>query len=193
MLTIQKSNSESAIVEGCRNGKPWAQKALYERVGGRMLAVCFRYIQDRDEAEHVMIGGMVKVFEKIAQYSGEGHFEGWIRKIMVNESLMYIRKHKNMSVEVDIDTTRGPEVNVEDYDHLHTEDLMEMIQRLPIGYRTVFNLYAIEGYNHAEIAEQLGISENTSKSQLSRARRLLQQQLSSLEEKELRKGKEHGI
>lgn len=193
MLTIQKSNSETDIINACRKGKSWAQKALYDRVGGRMLAVCLRYIQDREEAEHVMIGGMVKVFDKINQYTGEGHFEGWIRRIMVNESLMYIRKHKNMSVEIEIDSHHESTVKADDYDHLQAEDLMYMIEKLPIGYRTVFNLYAIEGYSHAEIAEQLGISENTSKSQLSRARKLLQQQLNQLEKNELKNTKENGI
>lgn len=193
MLTIQKSRSENEIIAGCRQGKAWAQKALYERVGGRMLSVCYRYISDRDEAEHVMIGGMVKVFDKIDQYTGEGHFEGWIRRIMVNESLMYIRKNKNMSVEVEIEQTHETTVSVQSEDQLETEDLMAMIEKLPVGYRTVFNLYAIEGYSHAEIAEQLSINENTSKSQLSRARKLLQQQLNTLAHHELNKTKENGI
>lgn len=193
MLTIQKSRSENEIIAGCRQGKAWAQKALYERVGGRMLSVCYRYISDRDEAEHVMIGGMVKVFDKIDQYTGEGHFEGWIRRIMVNESLMYIRKNKNMSVEVEIEQTHETSVSVQSEDQLETEDLMAMIEKLPVGYRTVFNLYAIEGYSHAEIAEQLSINENTSKSQLSRARKLLQQQLNTLAHYELNKTKENGI
>ena len=193
MLTIQKSRSEDEIVAGCRKGKSWAQKALYERVGSRMLAVCYRYISDRDEAEHVMIGGMVKVFDKIDQYTGEGHFEGWIRRIMVNESLMYIRKHKNMSIEVEIDQTHESTATADYEDHLQTEDLMIMIEKLPVGYRTVFNLYAIEGYSHAEIAEQLGINENTSKSQLSRARKLLQQQINDLEQRELNNTNENGF
>lgn len=192
MLTIQKSKSENEIIVGCRKGKAWAQKALYERVGGRMLSVCYRYIQDRTEAEHVMIGGMVKVYDKIDQYSGEGHFEGWIRRIMVNESLMYIRKQKNMSVEVEIDQSHESTVISVADDHLQTEDLMKMIEKLPIGYRTVFNLYAIEGYSHAEIAEKLGINENTSKSQLSRARKLLQQQIGELETSEMKNTKENG-
>ncbi|MFZ9045226.1 MAG: RNA polymerase sigma factor [Cyclobacteriaceae bacterium] len=193
MLSIQKSRSEDEIIAGCRRRKSWAQKALYERIGSRMLAVCYRYISDRDEAEHVMIGGMVKVYDKIDQYTGEGHFEGWIRRIMVNESLMYIRKHKNMSVEVEIDQTNESTATIDHDDHLQTEDLMLMIEKLPVGYRTVFNLYAIEGYSHAEIAEQLGINENTSKSQLSRARKLLQQQINDLEQRELNNTNENGF
>lgn len=192
MLTIHKSKTETEIIEGCLSGKSWAQRALYDRVNAKMLAVCVRYIQDRNEAEHVMIGGMVKVFEKISQYSGEGHFEGWIRRIMVNESLMYIRKKKNMSVESEIEDDQHEALHLDWANQLEAEDLLRLIQSLPIGYQTVFNLYAIEGYNHAEIGKQLGISENTSKSQLSRARKLLQQKLVSLEQKELTKHQEHG-
>ena len=193
MLTIEKSQSEIEIIDGCRNGKSRAQRALYDRVGPRMLGLCCRYIPDWDEAEHVMIGGMVRVFDKIDQYTGEGPFEGWIRRIMVNECLMYIRKNKNMSLTRDIDESGVGATPATHYDHLQTEDLMGLIQLLPVGYRTVFNLYAIEGYTHAEIAQKLDISENTSKSQLSRARRLLREQLHQIETNELKKPRDHGI
>ncbi|MFY0689334.1 MAG: sigma-70 family RNA polymerase sigma factor [Cyclobacteriaceae bacterium] len=184
MLTIQKSITEEEIIRGCRKGRQTDQRTLYDRVSGKMLAVCNRYIRDREEAEHVMIGGMVKVFNNIQQYSGEGSFEGWIRRIMVNESLMYIRKHRAMSVEVEIEKADF-EPNIEDVSsNLQKEDLMRFVQELPVGYRTVFNLYAIEGYNHAEIADMLGVSENTSKSQLSRARKLLQTRIGEMELKE---------
>ena len=157
---------------------------MYERFAPKMLGVCFRYIHDREEAEHVMIGGMVKVFEKLSQYGGEGSFEGWIRRIMVNESLMYIRKNKNMSLEVEVDKAdTEPDFQVLE-SSLETADLMILISELPVGYRTVFNLYAIEGYNHKEIGDMLGINENTSKSQLSRARKILQNRLTALQEKE---------
>lgn len=186
MLTLTKSLTEEQLVAGCKKNKPAAQKALYEKMSSKMLGVCIRYIRDKEESEHVMIGGMVKVFSKINQYSGDGSLEGWIRRIMVNECLMYIRKNKAMSLDVDIeDVHKEPNLQVLE-DKLEAEDLIALIQELPVGYRTVFNLYAIEGYNHAEIAEQLGISENTSKSQLSRARKLLQGRLISLEERELK-------
>lgn len=160
---------------------------LYERFAPRMLGVCFRYIHDRDEAEHVMIGGMVKVFEKLDQYQGEGSFEGWVRRIMVNESLMYIRKHKNMSLEVEMEQAEFEPDYRRLEDHLQAADLLLLIEGLPVGYRTVFNLYAIEGFSHREIAEMLGINENTSKSQLSRARQYLQTRLREIQEKELKK------
>lgn len=192
MLRINKSNSEEALLRDCRKGRASAQQAFYERFAPKMLGVCIRYIHDREEAEHVMIGGMVKVFEKLEQYSGEGSLEGWVRRIMVNESLMYIRKNKNMSLEVEVEKA-DQEPNYHSLEtSLEAEDLMRLIAGLPVGYRTVFNLYAIEGYNHKEIAETLGISENTSKSQLSRARKLLQAQLAELQKKELKNSKSNG-
>ncbi|MEM9325362.1 MAG: sigma-70 family RNA polymerase sigma factor [Bacteroidota bacterium] len=181
MLTIQKSPTHDELYEGCRRRKPKAQKALYDNLAPKMLGVCLRYLKDKEEAEHVMIGGFVKVFEKIDQYKGDGSFEGWIRRIMVNESLMYLRRSQPLSVDVDIAEVEG-ELDYDQLDQsLNAEDLLKLITELPVGYKTVFNLYAIEGFNHAEIAEKLGISENTSKSQLSRARKLLQAKLAKLE------------
>lgn len=151
-----------------------------------------RYIHDREEAEHVMIGGMVKVYEKLVQFNEEGSFEGWIRRIMVNESLMYIRKNKNMSLEVEIEAVDyEPNYHVLEQT-LEANDLMQLVGELPVGYRTVFNLYAIEGYNHKEIAEMLEINENTSKSQLSRARKYLQNRLEALQKVEIEKGESNG-
>lgn len=192
MLRINKSNSEETLLNDCRNGKPDAQRRLYERFAPRMLGVCFRYIHDREEAEHVMIGGMVKVFEKLDQYQGEGSFEGWVRRIMVNESLMYIRKNKNMSLVVEVEMAETePDYQALDQT-LEAADLLAMIAELPVGYRTVFNLYAVEGYSHQEIGEMLGINENTSKSQLSRARKHLQNRLKELQDKELKKDTGNG-
>ena len=142
-----------------------------------MLGLCRRYIKDGNEAESVMITGFLKVFDKIDQFSGEGSFEGWIRRIMVNESLLYIRKNKGMYIEVDIEYA-DLEPNYElASGQLQADDLLKMVNSLPVGYRTVFNMYAIEGYSHKEIADKLQVSENTSKSQLSRARKMLQKQL----------------
>ena len=181
MLRINKSLTEEELLEGCRKGKASAQRGLYDRLAPKMLGVCFRYIKDRDEAEHVMIGSIVKVFDKLDQFKGDGSFEGWVRRIIVNDCLMYIRKNKNMSLQSDIEEVNDdPNLSVME-EQLDAEDLIKLIEELPVGYRTVFNLYAIEGYSHAEIAEQLGINENTSKSQLSRARKWLQNRLAELE------------
>lgn len=142
-----------------------------------MFSICRRYISDSAEAEDVLVCGFTKVFAKIDQFKSEGSFEGWIRRIMVNEALSYIRKNKSMYLEVEIEKAdREPDYR-QMQDQLEVEDLQKMVNRLPSGYRTVFNLYAIEGFSHKEIAEKLGISENTSKSQLSRARVHLQKLL----------------
>ena len=181
-LIIRKSVTEEQLIKQCRQGKERAQQAVYEKYADRMMGVCMRYLKDHDAAQDVLMTAFMKVFERISQFRDEGSFEGWIRRIMVNESLSYLRKHQNMSVEVNIEkASREP-----DYqslaDHLVTEDIMKMICSLPVGYRTVFNLYAIEGYSHKEIAQRLEISENTSKSQLSRARSYLQSLLIKAEE-----------
>lgn len=181
-LIIRKSVTEEQLIKQCRQGKERAQQAVYEKYADRMMGVCMRYLKDHDAAQDVLMTAFMKVFERISQFRDEGSFEGWIRRIMVNESLSYLRKHQNMSVEVNIEkASREP-----DYqslaDHLVTEDIMKMISSLPVGYRTVFNLYAIEGYSHKEIASRLEISENTSKSQLSRARSYLQSMLIKSEE-----------
>ncbi|WP_420575947.1 RNA polymerase sigma factor [Ekhidna sp.] len=181
MLRINKSLTEEELLEGCRKGRASAQRDLYDRLAPKMLGVCLRYIKDREEAEHVMIGGIVKVFDKLDQFKSEGSFEGWVRRIIVNDCLMYIRKNRNMSLETDIESASShPDLSVME-DSLSQEDLLKLIGELPVGYRTVFNLYAIEGYSHAEIAEQLEINENTSKSQLSRARKWLQTKLADIE------------
>ena len=181
MLRLNTSVKEYQLIRECKQKKSKAQKAVYDKYAARMLAVCLRYIKDRMEAEHVMVGGMIKTFEKIGQFQEEGSFEGWIRRIMVNESLMYLRKNKNMALESDFDeVTEEP-----NYDELSqsvdAEELLKLIEELPVGYRTVFNLYAIEGYKHQEVGEMLGISIGTSKSQLNRARKLLRKGLVRIE------------
>ncbi|ADB41646.1 RNA polymerase sigma factor [Spirosoma linguale] len=174
--------TEAKLIGALKRGESRAHKVIYERYAGKMLAVCTRYCANRADAEEVMLDGFMKVFEKIEQFREDGSFEGWIRRIMVTESLMFLRKAKQWRQEVSLD-----EVIVEpDYEWADTavneNDLLRMVNQMPDGYRTVFNLYAIEGYSHAEIAEMLGISEGTSKSQLSRARLLLQTNLKKLEQ-----------
>lgn len=173
-FSIRKSSKEEKLIRGCRDNDPRAQRDAFQLWAPKMLGLCLRYIKDHGEAESVMIGGFLKMFEKINQYSGEGSFEGWMRRIMVNESLSYLRKHKHTFMMVDAEEA-DREISYEEADQqLQADELLLIIAQLPDGYRTVFNLYAIEGYSHKEIAEQLGINENTSKSQLSRARNLLQ-------------------
>ena len=176
-LTIKKSITLESLVEQCRKQDGRAQRMLYERLSPKMLGVCRRYIGDTLEAEGVLVNGFLKVFNKINQFSGSGNFEGWVRRIMVNESLLYLRKNKSMYLEVDIDEAHTePDYGRAAY-LFEERELIEMIDKLPMGYRTVFNLYAIEGFSHKEISEQLGINENTSKSQLRRARALLKNEV----------------
>lgn len=174
--------TEAQLITALKRGESRAHKIVYERYAGKMLAVCTRYCANRADAEEVMLDGFMRVFEKIEQFREEGSFEGWIRRVMVTESLMFLRKTKQWRQELPIE-----EVDIEpDYEWadaaLNESDLLRLVNQLPDGYRTVFNLYAIEGYNHAEIAQTLGISEGTSKSQLSRARSLLQVGLKKLEQ-----------
>lgn len=165
---------ENALVKACQKGDYKAQRLVYERFSAKMLGVCYRYVHDDVEAEEIMVEGFVKVFEKIDMFKSEGSFEGWIRRIMVNEALMYLRSNKKALLDSSLDTLLYEPESTESVNSLEVDDILNMIALLPIGYRTVFNLYAIEGYSHAEIAQQLGITESTSKSQLSRARSILQ-------------------
>lgn len=168
---------EEALIQGCVRGEPGAQKELYNRFSARMYGLCYRYVKNAMEAEDVLVTAFMKVFDKIHQFKHDGSFEGWLRRIVVNESLTYLRRNRALYLEAELELAdREP-----DYaslgDRLEEEELISMIRELPTGYGIVFNLYAIDGYSHREIAEQLGISENTSKSQLSRARAYLQKML----------------
>ncbi len=174
--------TEAQLITALKRGESRAHKVVYERFAGKMLAVCTRYCANRADAEEVMLDGFMRVFEKISQFREEGSFEGWIRRVMVSESLMFLRKSKQWRQEVPIeDITVEPDYEWADA-ALNENDLLRLVNQLPDGYRTVFNLYAIEGYAHAEIAEMLGISEGTSKSQLSRARLQLQMSVKKVEQ-----------
>jgi RNA polymerase sigma-70 factor (ECF subfamily) len=175
-LTLHRSSEES-LITGCRNRNRKAQQELYACYSSKMFAICCRYVKNKMEAEDVLVIALTKVFEKIDQFKNEGSFEGWIRRIVVNESLTWLRKNRSMYLETDLEKAeREPDYH-QLSDRLEAEDLLKIIQQLPSGYQIVFNLYAIDGYSHKEIAEQLNISENTSKSQLSRARTHLQKLL----------------
>jgi RNA polymerase sigma-70 factor (ECF subfamily) len=182
---------ESELIEGCRRNDRTAQHAVYEQMAGKMLSLCSRYIKDRMQAEDVLVTSFTKVFDKIEQFKGDGSFEGWVRKIVVNESLSYLRKNKGMYLETDLAAAdREPDL-ASLGNQLEAEDLLNLVAALPTGYRIVFNMYAIDGFSHKEIAEELGISENTSKSQLSRARSYLQTKLIELEKSTQRNKSNH--
>lgn len=157
--------SEEELIQGIRNGNRQAQRALYEKYAPLLFGLCRRYVKNYQDAEDVMIEGFYKIMSKIGQYTGQGNFEGWMKRIMVNESLMHIRKHHNMNMTVEIadyDMPKDPTVEQE----LAAQEILDLLDELPTGYRTVFNMYVIEGFKHREIAEILDISINTSKSQL---------------------------
>jgi RNA polymerase sigma-70 factor (ECF subfamily) len=182
-LKIDKSASLEEIVKGCRKRNSKAQTELFNRFSGRFLGICRRYIGNIDEAEDIMISGFMKIFEKIHQFKGEGSFEAWMTRIMVNESLSFIRRNKSMSANVSIEVAdREPDYFIAE-SNLDADQLLTLVDKLPIGYRTVFNLYVMEGYSHKEVAALLSISEGSSKSQLSRAKAQLRSKILSLEEK----------
>lgn len=164
--------TEKTLIKDCLAFKRDAQKRLYDLYSDKMLGVCRRYTKNYEDAEDVMIGGFFKVFTKMHQYTNKGSFEGWIRRIMVNESLMFLRKKVLFADEVDLNNLPIAEkVTIED--ELSAQDILKLLEQLPLGYRTIFNLYVVEGYKHREIADQLGISINTSKSQLIQAKKRL--------------------
>ena len=172
---------EDELIKGCLRREPHAQRLLYDTYSSKMYAICYRYVKDSMEAEDILVTSFTKVFEKIGQFKFEGSFEGWIRRIVVNEALTCLRKNRSMYLETELKQVDYDPNYKNLNDHLETEDLLKLVQELPAGYRIVFNMFAIDGYSHKEIAESLGISENTSKSQLSRARIYLQKQLKEQE------------
>ena len=161
-----------------------AQQQIYTKFSSKMLSVCRQYINDLHHAEDVMITGFMKVFTHLNKFEHKGSFEGWIRRIMIYECIDYLRVKKNNFNHQDIEDVRVNEnESVYEMEDFSADDIQNMIDNLPNGYKMVFNLYAIEGYKHQEIAEMLSISEGTSKSQLSHARKLLQQQIIDLKNK----------
>ena len=172
-LSNQMSN-ESDLIEGCIQGDRKMQYELYERFSPKMYGVCLRYAANAEEAEDILQEGFIKVFKKIGSFRGDGSFEGWIRRIFVNTAIEHFRKKTYLQpiTEQEENSIEGKYISV--LDNLAEKDIIKLIQQLSPGYRTVFNMYVIEGYTHKQIAEVLNISEGTSKSQLSRAKLILQ-------------------
>lgn len=170
------------LIESCIKGDRAAQKVLYDRLAPRMFPVCIRYIGDRVLAEDILQDGFVTLFSKLKDYKGDGAFEGWARRIFVTTALMSLRKKDALKMSEELDMARGMKAEtVSQTQNLGYKELMELVMSLPPGFRTVFNMYSIEGYSHKEIAEMLGISETTSRTQLSRARTWLQNKIKERE------------
>lgn len=176
-------NDEQYLISECGKQNRLAQKYLYEKYYSRMYVLCVRYMKNRDEAEDVLQDGFVTVFSKIGSYSGEGSFEGWMRKVFVNTALMKLRKKDFLKDSVDVAEVKNVSFEAGILETMGGKEIMQLISTMPPGFRTVFNMNIIEGYSHKEIAEALGISEGTSRSQLKRARIWLQERIRLMEEK----------
>lgn len=167
-------NEEIQLIKDCLKGKNSAQKALYTGFSDQMLGVCYRYTKCRADAEEVLQIGFIKVFKHLEQYRSDGDLGAWIRRIMVNSAINYLKRKPQYQLDLSFEDSPLHPVDTREPDaSLNLKDLLRLILQLPVGYQTIFNLHAIEGYTHVEIAKLLGIHEGTSRSQYARARALL--------------------
>jgi RNA polymerase sigma factor (sigma-70 family) len=182
-------NSDEQIIAGCLEGKRKAYSLLFNNYAPVMLGICMRYCKNRIDAEDVMQDGFIKVFSQIHKFRHEGSFEGWIKRIMINAAIdnyqsnlkkAFHEEMNTMAQAPDLSDDHNEDEDIPDELNIPHQKLMEMIQELPDGYRVVFNLYAIENFNHKDIATMLGISENTSKTQLLKARKALKKKIEAL-------------
>lgn len=170
---------ETDLIKGCIEGDRRMQKELYDRFSPKMYAVCLRYMGNADDAQDILQEGFIKIYKNLERFRGDGSFEGWVRRIFVNTAIEQIRKKK-----MDVSLTEKEETieykSVTAVDNINEKDLLKIVSGLSPGYRSVFNMYVVEGFSHKEIGELLGISEGTSKSQLARARMILQERIKSI-------------
>jgi RNA polymerase sigma factor (sigma-70 family) len=174
--------SDQQIIEGCAKHDRKAQRVLYDKYSRLLLGVCLRYATDKSEAEDILQDSFLKIFFNIKEYSGTGSFIGWLRKVTVNTAITHYHKNLKFRYHVEIEEYVSAETGVTSFeeDFYTSGELFSVLNELPAGYRMVFNLYAIEGYKHKEIAEILGIDTNTSKSQYSRAKAVLREKLEKI-------------
>lgn len=177
--------AEKELILQCLEENAKAQKQLYEQYAPKLWPVCLRYAKNRMSAEDIMQEGFIRIYKYLGYYKGEGSFEGWLRRTMVNTAINYYKKNLKQSAERNIDFVYGlKNDDVDAVSKMTADEILSVVQSLPDGYRTIFNLFVIEGYPHKEIAKILNISENTSKSQLSRARVILQQKIKNIYRKD---------
>jgi RNA polymerase sigma-70 factor (ECF subfamily) len=170
------------LIEACKKGDRAAQRVLYDRLAPRMFPVCMRYIGDRTLAEDTLQDGFITLFTKLDSYKGDGSFEGWARRIFVTTSLMSLRKKDALKMSDELEVVRGMKTEItSQVENIGYKELMNLVMSLPPGFRTVFNMYAVEGYSHKEIGDMLGISETTSRTEYSRARAWLQNKIKEIE------------
>jgi len=167
--------SELNLIQKLKNQDPVAQKVLYDKYSPLFYAICLRYVKNEVEAEDILVESFYKIFKKIDQFRGNGSFEGWMKRIVINQALMQIRKNSNLNLHVELEKAYSVKSEAEIIDNINYQEILKLIKELPTGYKTVFNLYVIEGYKHREIAEILNISINTSKSQLILAKKKLRE------------------
>lgn len=173
---------DSQLIDACKKGDRASQKILFDRLAPRMFPLCIRYVKDRSLAEDILQDGFITLFTRIDTYKADGSFEGWARRIFVTTALMSLRKKDALKMSDELDTARGMKAEtVSQMQNIGYKELMELVMTLPAGYRTIFNMYAIEGYSHKEIAQMLGITETTSRTQFSRARAWLQNKIKERE------------
>ena len=179
---MQHLSYDKHLLGSCIKGDREAQRVLYDRMASRMFPVCIRYVGDRTLAEDVLQEGFITLFTKLKDYKGDGSFEGWARRIFVTTALMSLRKKDALKMSEELDAVKGMKAETtSQIQNIGYKELMELVMSLPPGFRTVFNMYAIEGYSHKEIAETLGITETTSRTQFSRARVWLQNKIQERE------------
>jgi RNA polymerase sigma factor (sigma-70 family) len=167
--------TEQTILVGCLNNDPSAQRELYNRYSPKMLSVCYRFGNSREDAEDMLQEGFIKIFTQIHTFQNKGAFEGWIRRIIVHTCINFLKKNKKFSTSIDLDQADYLEVKEETMPSvMQARQIIECIRLLPVGYKTVLNLYAMEGYSHKEIADMLDIEESTSRSQYTRAKVMLE-------------------
>ena len=171
------------LIDSCKKGDRASQKVLYDSLAPKMFSICIRYIGDRTTAQDVLQDGFVTLFSKLDSFKGEGSFEGWARRIFVTTALMELRKKDALKMSEELEVVRGVKAEtVGQLENISYRELMSLVTSLPSGFRTVFNLYAIEGYSHKEISQMLEITETTSRTQLRRARLWLQDKIKSLKD-----------
>ncbi len=178
----------SKIVDKCKDYNKKAQKELYDVYSPVLFGICLRYSNSKTEAEDILQVGFMKIFTKINDYSGKGSFEGWMKRIIVNTAISHYHKNKKYKDNYDIDEIKETDVEGATFDTVDftKEELFYVINKLPEGYKMIFNLYAVEGYKHKEIAKKLNISENTSKSQYSRAKEKLKKMLEDISKQKIK-------
>jgi RNA polymerase sigma-70 factor (ECF subfamily) len=176
---VDQKTSEEELLKGCVKEDRNSQALLYQKYASKMFTVCLRYCNTREEAEDVLQDAFVKIFDKISSFRSEGSLEGWIRRIMVNTALKSKDKRRMKFEGGEIENIHEPSVDENIISKINTKDLMQTISGLPDGYKHVFNLYAVEGYSHKEIGDLLQIGESTSRSQYSRARKILIERLNN--------------